>query len=119
MENNKMLTVTVYADTTGYFSEKEINILLDCAGWGNIADILVPEKLLREFYEQNEKPEFQDFDRWFNEEYTCDDTDGLVDFVIARTGERPELADSYYNDCLMATLEDYKANNEDDEVEDE
>ena len=42
-----------------------------------------------------------------------------MDFVIARTGERPELADSYYNDCLRATLEDYKANDEDDEGEDE
>ena len=110
---DNMLTVTVYADTTGYFTEKQIDTLLCCNGWGNIADILVPESVVREYYKANSDDGDPSFDEWFKEIYCCDDMDGLVEFAIEKTGKRPELAESYYNDLLWETLEKYSREDDD------
>ena len=119
MEN--MLTVTVYADTTGLFTEEQINWLLDGPSvWGNICDILVPESIVREWYEKYYEDD-ETFEEWFHEIYTCDDTDGLYEFAAKRMGVNPQLAESRYNDSLKWALEDleerkkYKCDHEEEE----
>ena len=120
----KMLAVTVYADTTGLFTEEQINWLLDGPSvWGNICDILVPESIVREWYEKYcaDDDEADTFEKWFKEVYTCDDTDGLHEFAAERMGADPQLAESRYNDLLKLALKELEERKsyKDDEEENE
>lgn len=88
--------VTIYCDTTGLFSENEINGLLDgrpATGnvyYGNICDMDFDEVIVRMWFEERIKAykPTMTFERWYNDEYTAEDTDGLYNFAIER-GDSP------------------------------
>ena len=84
-----MITMTIYCDTTGLFTEEECN-------QENLCEMDFPEKLVRGWYESR-KEEFDadidvewsigkkehTFENWLDS-YTADGTDGLYDFCAAR-----------------------------------
>lgn len=92
------LPVTIYADTTGQYSEEEIEEMNGV--WGQMIEIPVPKELLIQWWfdclefdrdpEFNEEPDDgwpecteEDFWRWFNDESTADDADSLYDWLVA------------------------------------
>lgn len=106
----KMIYVTVYADTTGLLSEYE-------CGRDNLIDLLFPESLVIKYYKENEdcfKGETADelgipinectFYNWFTAVYTAEDTDELYDFAV-KNGYTPVFgidkkdAVIYRDDC--------------------
>ncbi len=86
MNKEKMIVIDIYADTTGQYSEDECQ-------YCNCASVQIPERIVRQWYEENfgkeEKlyfcgDEFENtFETWLKEVYTCDDTDGLYDFSVS------------------------------------
>ena len=93
------LPVTIYADTTGQYSEEEIEKMQD-EFWGQMIDIPVPENLLKKWwYEclefdrewgvgwmpEDGWPEVSDddFRHWLHAESTADDTNSLYDWLVA------------------------------------
>ena len=107
---DKLLTITVYADTTHYFTEKQILLLLDgLDSLGNFCDVLIPESVVRSWYEKlhdSGLPRFAglSFEAWLNNVYDCDDTDGLFDYAAKIMGHAPELADTKDNKKLQAAF---------------
>lgn len=97
----KMLSVTVYADITGYYTEQQINRLLDGAcGLGNMCEVLIPESVVREWYNfigLNKR--HASFEQWFYNESTCDDMEdeffiddiNIIRFATEKTGKKPKL----------------------------
>ena len=102
-ERNDMLRVLVYADTTGLFTEEEMS-------QDNCCDLLFPRWMVEEwynnfsegFYDKEEYP----FDRWYYEEYTADDTDGLYAFCVERgfSAQRDEVTEEYRKKCQTMYL---------------
>ncbi len=101
MENNKneMIYITMYADDTGLFSERECNI-------DNTVGFDVPRWILEDWYKQYEilnkdstmmelgvSEEEATFDRWIKEVYTHDDFIGFYDFCIIK-GFVPNILNS-------------------------
>ena len=77
---NNRLWVDIYKDTASRFG-----ICEDDGTDPNICQILVPASLLRLFYEKVIVPDLDEiisFDRWFYEEYTCDDVEDLLGFLV-------------------------------------
>ena len=101
MERNKMLCVTIYADTTDLFTEAEVEEMVNSpAYFTEMIDIPVPEDLLKQWWydciEFDRNPDFveepeggwaeatdDDFWKWFKEESTADDTDSLYNWLVA------------------------------------
>lgn len=86
------MTICMYTDllmNLGYISEK----WWDEWTWenGNLVDIEVPEEILRAYYNERLAEDFDNipFEKWYYEESTADDMDGLFAF----TEWRPFLAD--------------------------
>jgi len=86
--NHKMISVCVYADTTGLFSEYECD-------QDNLTYIDFPEKIVREWYEKEglvedtsielDKPiEECTFEDWYKAVYTAEHTDGLYAFAESK-----------------------------------
>lgn len=83
----KLISVCVYADTTGLFSESEYS-------YDNLADVLFPESIVREYFDEYIEPELirpeetkDPFQYWLTEESTADDTRELVDFAESKGWE--------------------------------
>ena len=86
-ENENLIPVCVYCDSTGLFSETECER-------ENLTDMMFPEWIVREWYKENEKDFIEEckidslkepcFETWLNEVYTADDTDGLYDFAVEK-----------------------------------
>ena len=91
-EQNKMISVCVYCDSTDLFTEEEI--MQD-----NLCDLDFPEYIVRAWYEEHKQAMDADtaaelriplsecnFEKWFNEVSTAIDTDGLFDWAIQNYG---------------------------------
>jgi len=93
---NTVLPVTIYADTTGQYSEEELWQMEQYPS-GQMIDIPVPEDLLKQWWydcldfdrEQVPVPEGgwpdvsdSDFYHWLRNEYTADDTQCLYDWLF-------------------------------------
>lgn len=85
-ENERLISVCVYCDSTGLFSETECER-------ENLTDMYFPVWILEEWYKKNEKEciescEAMDyppcFENWYTEVYTADETDGLYDFAVQK-----------------------------------
>ena len=72
-ENENMIPISVYKDTTGLYTQEEIDE-------DNIAELYFPESIVVEWVAPNESVTFADF----MDNYTADDTVGLVDFARER-----------------------------------
>lgn len=85
-----MRYVTVYADSTGLFSEDECN-------YDNLCEVCFPEEIVIEWYNENKNACDEDTSRdlrklisectyedWINDVYTADGTDGLYEFALKR-----------------------------------
>ena len=83
-----MLSMCIYADSTGLFSESECDR-------DNLVDMKFPEEIVRKYYEKYEedfigetsyeldKPEEEcTFKDWVEAVYTAEDTDELYDFAV-------------------------------------
>ena len=98
MENEKMVWVTIYLDSTGWVE------------WDDIVDNLIevefPERLVRQWYIDN-KEKFDEetrhdlgddckvgFETWLRSVYIADDTDGLFEYAIEH-GFIPEKPDNF------------------------
>ena len=82
-----MMEVTVYCDTTGLYTEEEM--------WSeNLCELKFPRWIVQAWYQRNrsdcEQDQMQElriprekcsFDRWINEVYTAEGTEGLVQFA--------------------------------------
>lgn len=94
----KMLPVSVYKDTTGQYTDEEIDD--PCDPWSNIVEIPVPQDLLWQWYMEcaefdreqcpDDEPSggwgditVEDMLRWVWEESTCDETYALYDWLTA------------------------------------
>jgi len=109
MKNNeKLIPVCIYCDSTGLFSETECNV-------DNLTDMLFPGSIINEWYKENEKvlaPECKaegykpNAYNWYTEVYTADDTIGLYDFAVAK-GYDPvfEMPDHTQNAVVYENLE--------------
>lgn len=101
MEDNKneMIYITMYADDTGLFSERECD-------FDNTVGFDVPRWILEDWYKQYEilnkdstmmelgvSEEEATFDRWIKEVYTHDDFIGFYDFCIIK-GFVPNILNS-------------------------
>lgn len=74
----KMIYVDIYADTTGQYTEDEV-LRYNCVS------VQIPERIVRLWFEEKAKPNYDwepDFEEWFKDFYTCDDTDGLYQFSV-------------------------------------
>lgn len=91
-EQNKMIPVCVYCDSTDLFTEDEIM-------QENLCDLDFPEYIVRAWYEAHKKELDEttaadlriplsecNFYIWFNEVSTAIDTDGLFDWAIKNYG---------------------------------
>lgn len=96
----KMIYVTVYADTTGLFSESECDV-------DNLTEMLFPEEIVRKWFDEQQEQAYiwtgYEFENWMND-YTADDTDGLYDFAINNGytptfGVEAKTAVFYRDDC--------------------
>ena len=89
------LPVTIYADTTRQYSEEEIDEMMNDT-WGQMMEIPVPEDLLFQWWCDDqydsklywgkhawETATREEFEKWFYEESTADDTDTLYAWLIA------------------------------------
>lgn len=87
---SKMLEVCVYCDSTNMYTDEEINK-------DNLTYMLFPEKMVMAWYYSREKEFVEEtafelgiseedcnFQRWFDDVYTADDTDGLYNFAKQR-----------------------------------
>lgn len=77
------MKIDVYKDTTPWNDEPSTNI------WDkNFAEIDVPaDVLMKWFYDYcyiKEDEEYGDFENWYKNVYTCDDTDGLYQYAKER-----------------------------------
>lgn len=89
------MTLTVYADTTGLFTEEELWV-------DNLCDLEVPEEIVREYYEKY-KDELEgecvsngyepSFENWYTAVYTADSTDDFIAFAEDQYGYKPILAE--------------------------
>ena len=73
---SKMAAVEIFADTTGQYTEDEIN---RC----NVCRIEVPESILKDWFTSEVKPEYNtdlSYADWYKDVYTCHDTEGLYSF---------------------------------------
>lgn len=90
------LEVTIYCDSTGLFSESECNA-------DNMCDMMFDEAVVEEWFEEKISPHVDyGFEVWYLEEYTCDDTDGMYDYAVAK-GDHPyfnvgNLCNVFYRD---------------------
>ena len=98
MENEKMVWVGIYLDSTGW---AEWDDIID-----NVIEVEFPERLIKQWYEEN-KDECDDetrdnfgnncevgFDVWFSSVYTADDTDGFFEYAVEH-GFTPEKPDDF------------------------
>ena len=96
------LPVTIYADTTGLFTEQEIEEMETSSDlFSEMIEIPVPVDLLKQWWYdglefdreqgklEGQKPEDgwgevtdKDFWRWYEEESTADDTNTLYDWLV-------------------------------------
>lgn len=109
MKNEERLVpVTIYCDSTGLFSEEECNT-------DNLTDMLFPGWIVNEWYKENErvfafKCEAEGYEanayNWYTEIFTADDTIGLYDFAVAK-GYDPvfEIPDHTQNAVVYENLE--------------
>ena len=94
-DKENMLCVTIYADTTGQYTDEEIEAF-ESEFWGQMLDIPVPEDLLFCWWMDDqinnkvhwgthawESADYEEFKRWFHEESTADDTDTLYKWLVA------------------------------------
>lgn len=91
-EQNKMISVCVYCDSTDLYTEEEI--MQD-----NLCDLDFPEYIVRAWYEKDKRGHDEEtidwtgcalcdctFERWYDDAYTADSTDGLFDWAINNYG---------------------------------
>lgn len=72
-----MLEMLLYADTTGFYTDEEIN-----ANHGdNMAYGKFPREIVERYFKTLDYPEDVTFEKWLQEIYTCDDTDDLIPFA--------------------------------------
>ena len=80
----KIWWVTIYKDTIpGWpFDENGYPLMGDT----NLCDVPIPERILREWFDSEIAPNDPEltFEKWFWEESTADDTDGLFTFAMDR-----------------------------------
>ena len=111
----KKLSVCIYADSTGLFSESERN-------HENLTDMDFPEEIVRKWYEAHKKELDEEtayelrkpieectFEDWYNEISWAGDTDGLYDFSV-ENGHKPTFGFDkhtyvfYRDDCNFKTI---------------
>ena len=73
--------MTIYCDTTGLFSEEEMNR-------DNCCEMEFSEETVREWFETQYYGPEMPFEEWIADYYTADDTDGLYEFALDK-GETP------------------------------
>ncbi len=97
MERNKMVCVTIYASDTDLFTEDEINEMVNSVEYyTEMIDIPVPEGLLFQWWLDDldnnrlywgkhawQTGDYEEFQRWFREESTADDTETLYHWLVA------------------------------------
>ena len=89
-KDEEMIYVCVYADTTGLFSEDEVDI-------DNLCDIAFPKRIVEQYYEESKDVfdaetsrelnipiEECTFDKWLHEVYIAEDTEELFEFARER-----------------------------------
>jgi len=105
-KRNEMMVITVYAEDTGLFNEKECN-------WDNTTTLEVPKWVLEEWYKEHEE-EFKEetsewtkipeeeitFDNWINEGCTCNDFIEFYAFCIIK-GIVPNISASEIDDKVF------------------
>lgn len=86
MYERDLLYMTIYCDTTGLYTEDEINK-------DNLTEIAFPRWIVKEWFEQSDEKELYSFEKWLEELYDADSTDGLYQFALDRgfRGIRPDL----------------------------
>ena len=82
------ISMTVYCDTTGQYSEKEVNE-------DNITEMEFPKYIVKEYFEKvaDADCEYESFEEWLDD-YTADDTEELYEFAEAR-GFKAKRSDFY------------------------
>lgn len=84
----EMILMTVWADTTGQYTEEECN-------FDNMCVIELPRRIVYSYYKEREADFVAEtmaelsvpkaectFDKWVNNVYTCEDTDGLFQYAV-------------------------------------
>lgn len=84
----EMILMTVWADTTGQYTEEECN-------FDNMCIIELPRRIVYSYYKVHEADFVAEtmaelsipkaectFDKWVNNVYTCEDTDGLFQYAV-------------------------------------
>lgn len=93
------IEVSIYCDSTGLFSEAECNA-------DNVCDMMFDREIVEEFFHTFVKPDYGwdiTFDQWYEDEYTCDGTDGLYGYAVDK-GDHPyfdigNLCNVFYRDA--------------------
>lgn len=77
MNHNSMICVPVYADETGQYTDEECD-------FDNVVEIPVPQDMMLQFFAERGNPMTEDkLNVWRWEESTCDDTIGLINWLVA------------------------------------
>lgn len=84
----EMILMTVWADTTGQYTEEECH-------FDNLCIIELPRRIVYSYYKEHEADFVAEtmaelsipkaectFDKWVNNVYTCEDTDGLFQYAV-------------------------------------
>lgn len=82
----KMIVIGMYADQTGLYTEDEL-------AWDNWCELEIPERIVRQWYEENNLAEETaeelcipieeaTFERWLKGVCWGEDTDGLFQFSV-------------------------------------
>lgn len=112
MAQEKIITVGMYADQTGLFSDEVVNAMLngEYGFEGNWVEMEMPEWIVRHWYERR-KNDFDKetakeldipvneatFEDWINKVYVGEDMDGLYEFAI-NNGVQPVFG-TYQMEC--------------------
>lgn len=86
MKEEKMIVIGMYADQTGLYTEDEL-------ARDNWCELEIPERIVRQWYEENNLAketayelgipiEEATFERWLDEVYWGESTDGLFQFAL-------------------------------------
>ena len=91
--NDDMLWVTIYMGSVTDWPDDiytAMDMGLNMHESGELIDVLFPRGIVESFYKDVAQydPDM-DFDTWYNEEYTAEETDGLYEYAVGK-GFTPE-----------------------------
>lgn len=77
MDDERLLYIDIYADTTGQYTEEEVFFC-------NCVRVAIPEWIIKGWFYGMSGEQETTFEKWYSEIYTCDDTDGLYSYAVER-----------------------------------